>query len=72
MLVHSKEDKIVLPSESRKPCEKLVGSGVRAELIEVEGAGHGLVDAKSLPDFVEGAAEALQKASDFVSGELRA
>lgn len=41
LILHGTNDNLVLPSQSRRYYEKLIETGVPAQLLEIEGAGHG-------------------------------
>ena len=70
-LIHGKEDKLILPSESQLTCDRLQELHVEVELHFLEDAGHALIDRSDPLKLVAGAKEVQQKAVSFLVGKLR-
>ncbi|KAJ3032104.1 hypothetical protein HDV00_007991 [Rhizophlyctis rosea] len=69
VFVHGKADDVVLPAESIKTYNQLKALGVKTQLLELESAGHGLVDATGTP--VAGSDAILVQGADFLLNELK-
>ena len=72
LLIHGKDDQLVLPAESQLTYDRLKDLGVEVELHLLEGAGHALIDWTNGPNLVSGARELQQKAVEFLVRKLRA
>ena len=71
ILVHGLADNVVLPSESQATYDRLKELGVRAELITVPRALHGLLLEDDPNKMAPGADEAQERAMQFMEEELR-
>ena len=70
-LLHGKEDKLILPSESQLTYDRLLELEVEVELHLLEDAGHALIDRNDPPNLVAGAKVVQQRAVNFLVGKLK-